>query len=116
MGMVAGLSVSEPAGVGGSAVLGAGRGGGGMDSRWFPPMVREVENVLTCCSDEFVVATLPTLETILGNVFCDREDERLGERSGSGTRWYGFCHGGDCERGAVAGNGESGGGVRRGGM
>lgn len=81
IGTVVGISVSEPVGVGGSAVLGAGRGGGGMDTRWFP---REIENVLTCCGDEFVVATLYMLldvlarfeaicrpEMILGKVFCD---------------------------------------------
>jgi hypothetical protein len=87
--------VSEPVGVGGSAVLGAGRGGGGMDNRWLP---REIENVLTCCGDELVVATLYTLldvlvrfeatcrlEMILGKVFCDCEELRLEERSSSGT-------------------------------
>jgi hypothetical protein len=85
-------------GVGGSAILGAGRGGG-MDSRWFPP-AREIENVLTCCAEELVVATLYTLldvlarfeaacrpEMILGKVFCDWEEVRLGERSISGTWW-----------------------------
>lgn len=85
-------------GVGGSAVLGAGRGGGGMDTRWLAPAAREIENVPTCCGDEFVVATLYTLldvlarfeatckpEMILGKVFCDCEEQRLGERSCSGT-------------------------------
>ena len=70
-------------GVGGSAILGGGRGGGGIDTRWLAP-AREIENVLTCCGDELVVATLYTLldvlvrfeaackpEMILGKVFCD---------------------------------------------
>lgn len=46
MSTVAGISVSEPVGVGGSAILGGGRGGGGMDSRWLP-LVRLIEKVLT---------------------------------------------------------------------
>jgi hypothetical protein len=66
-----------------------------MDNRWLP---REIENVLTCCGDELVVATLYTLldvlvrfeatcrlEMILGKVFCDCEELRLEERSSSGT-------------------------------
>lgn len=70
---------------------GAGRGGG-IDKRWPLPKPRAIENVPTF---ELVVATLYTLldvlvrfdatcrlEMILGNVFCDCEEVRLGERSG----------------------------------
>jgi hypothetical protein len=93
--VVAEASESEPVGVGGSAVLGAGRGGGGTDMRWPPPPARAIENMPMCWGFEFVVETLYTLldvlvrfepicrlEMTLGRVFCDREEQRLGERSG----------------------------------
>ena len=95
-------SVSDPVGVGGSAVLGAGRGGG-IDKRWLP---RDFENAPTCWDFELVVAILYTLldvlvrfeatcrlEMILGSVFCDCEDVRLGERSLSCEGKPPFCHG-----------------------
>jgi hypothetical protein len=47
VGVVVGHSVSDPVGVGGSAVLGAGRGGGGTDRRWPLPGGRAAEIVLT---------------------------------------------------------------------
>jgi len=94
-------SVSDPVGVGGSAVLGAGRGGG-IDKRWLPP--RAFENVPTCWDFELVVAILYTLldvlvrfeatcrlEMILGSVFCDCEELRLGERSSCEGNAP-FCH------------------------
>ena len=92
-------------GVGGSAVLGAGRGGGGTDRRWPLALVRAIENMPTCWGFEFVVATLYTLldvlvrledtcrpEMTLGRVFCDCEEERLGARSGSCDGNALFCH------------------------
>lgn len=92
-------------GVGGSAVLGAGRGGGGTDRRWPLALVRAIENMPTCWGFEFVVATLYTLldvlvrledtcrpEMTLGSVFCDCEEERLGVRSGSCDGNALFCH------------------------
>lgn len=101
-------SVSDPVGVGGSAVLGAGRGGG-IDKRWLPPNARAFENAPTCWDFELVVAILYTLldvlvrfeaicrlEMILGSVFCDCEEERLGERSLSCDGNALFCHGGGC--------------------
>ena len=85
--------MSDPVGVGGSAVLGAGRGGGGTDKRWPLPGARASENVPTWWADELVVETLYTLpdvlarfddtcklEIMLGSVLCDCE-EGLGERS-----------------------------------
>jgi hypothetical protein len=116
-------SVSDPVGVGGRAVLGAGRGGG-IDKRWLPP-TRAFENAPTW-GFEFVVAILYTLldvlvlfeetcrlEMILGSVFCDCEEVRLGERSLSCEGNALFCHGGGW--GTVdTGVGESsGGGVAR---
>ena len=96
-------SVSDPVGVGGSAALGAGRGGG-MDKRWLP---RAFENKPACWGFELVVAILYTLldvlvrfeatcrlEMILGSVLCDCEEERLGERSLSCEGNALFCHGG----------------------
>jgi hypothetical protein len=91
--VVMGHSVSDPVGVGGSALLGAGRGGGGTDRRWPPP--RATANVPTCWADE-LVATLYMLlvdplarfddpcrlDMMLGSVLCDCE-EGLGERSGT---------------------------------
>lgn len=56
--VVAEDSESDPVGVGGSAVLGAGRGGGGTDIRWPPPTARAIENMPMCWWFEFVVATL----------------------------------------------------------
>lgn len=114
-------SLSDPVGVGGSAVLGAGRGGG-IDKRWLP---RAFENAPTCWGFELVVAMLYTLldvlvrfeaicrlDMILGRVFCDCEEVRLGERSSCGDNAL-LCHGGGC--GTVdTGVGESsGGGVAR---
>lgn len=106
MGAVTGHSVSDPVGVGGSAVLGAGRGGGGTDKRWPPPTARAIENVPTWWGFEFVVATLYTLLDVLvrfdatcrlvmmlGSVFCDWKEERLGERSGSCKGNTPFCRG-----------------------
>ena len=103
---MAGDSVSDPVGVGGRAVHGAGRGGG-IDKRWPLPNVRAIENVPTCWGFELVVATLYTLldvlvrfddtcrlEMILGSFFCDCEEVRLGERSGSCEGNVPFCHGG----------------------
>ncbi len=99
------LSVSDPVGVGGSAVLGAGRGGG-IDKRWLPPKARAFEKAPTCWGFELVVAILYTLldvlvrfdatcrlEIILGSVFCDCEEVRLGERSRSCEGNVLFCHG-----------------------
>ena len=116
-------SVSDPVGVGGSAVLGAGRGGG-IDKRWLP---RDFENAPTCWDFELVVAILYTLldvlvrfeatcrlEMILGSVFCDCEEVRLGERSLSCEGNAQFCHGGGW--GTVdtgVGESSSGGGVGR---
>ncbi len=107
MGVVAEDSLSDPVGVGGRAVLGAGRGGGGTDMRWPLLIARAIENMPMCWGFEFVVATLHTLldvlvrfevtcrlEMTLGSVFCDREEQRLGERSGKGEGNTLFCHGG----------------------
>lgn len=84
---------------------GAGRGGG-IDKRWPLPKARAIENVPTWWGFELVVATLYTLldvlvrfdatcrlEMILGSVFCDCEEVRLGERSGSWESSAPFCHG-----------------------
>lgn len=46
--VVAEDSESDPVGVGGRAVLGAGRGGGGTDIRWLPPTARAIENMPMC--------------------------------------------------------------------
>ena len=88
-GAVAGDSVSDPVGIGGSAVHGAGRGGD-IDKRWPLPNARAIENVPTCWGFELVVATLYKLldvlvrfdatcrlEMILGNFFCDCEEVPL---------------------------------------
>lgn len=123
-GVVTVHSVSDPVGVGGSAVHGAGRGGG-IDKRWPLPNARAIENVPTCWGFELVVATLYTLldvlvrldatcrlDIMLGSVFCDCEDVRLGERSESCESNALFCHGAGC--GIVdTGVGKSSGGVRR---
>ena len=90
-GGVAEESESDPVGVGGSAVLGAGRGGGGTYRRWPLALVRAIENMPTCWGFEFIVTTLYTLldvlvrleatcrpEMTLGSVFCDCEEGRLG--------------------------------------
>lgn len=121
-GAVAVPSVSDPVGVGGSAVLGAGRGGG-IDKRWLPPNARAFENAL-----ELVVAILYTLldvlvrfeatcrlEMILGSVFCDCEEVRLGERSLSYKGNPLFCHGGGWGTVDTGVAESSGGGVGRGG-
>ena len=46
--MVAEDSLSDPVGVGGRAVLGAGRGGGGTDMRWPLLIARAIENMPMC--------------------------------------------------------------------
>ena len=104
-GAVAGDSVSDPVGIGGSAAHGAGRGGD-IDKRWPLPNAHAIENVPTCWGFELVVATLYKLldvlvrfdatcrlEMILGNFFCDCEEVPLGERSGSCEGNALFCHG-----------------------
>jgi len=87
-------------------MLGAGRGGGGTDTRWPLALERVIENVPTCWGFEFVVAILCTLldvlarfdapcrlEMKLGNVFWDCEEERLGDESDSFGDNMLFCHG-----------------------
>lgn len=128
MGGVAEESESDPVGVGGSAVLGAGRGGGGTDRRWPLPTERAIENMPTCWRFEFVVATLYTLldvlvrleatcrpEMTLGSVFCDCEEERLGARSGSCDGHMPFCHVADWGGTTATGVDKSSFGVERGG-
>ena len=112
-------------GVGGSAALGAGRGGG-IDKRWLPPNARDFENTPTCWGFELVVAILYTLldvlvrfeatcrlEMILGSVLCDCEEVRLGERSLSCEDNTLFCHGGRWGTVDIGVGESSGGGVGR---